>query len=369
MVGVVISGRHRIPVRNIWLLMLYASDLFHQLDGHRRAGVEDNPDDIPDLIAEILAYEVERRLARNLSMGWRMREADLNRVRGRVNLRRTESRQLLERGKVACRFDELTIDTPRNRLVRAALAKLAGIARRRELARRCRSLAARLERLGVSGEKPARTEVSVDTSGRFDSNDRLMVSAARLAFDLDLPNEEDGLRPFRSPPRDDIVWLRRLFEKAIVGFYNVTLSPNGWSISHGRTNYWPQANPTPGIGALLPSMKTDVVLEHPGLSRRIVIDTKFTAILTSGQYGKESLDSGYIYQIYAYLRSQEGDGDPLSASACGLLLHPSVGEMLDEAAIIQGHPIRFATVDLAADASAIRRQLLALVRPHPFHAE
>ena len=86
MVGVVISGRHRIPVRNIWLLMLYASDLFRQLDGNRRAGVEDNPDDIPDLIAEILAYEVERRLARNLSMGWRTREADLNRVRGRVNL-------------------------------------------------------------------------------------------------------------------------------------------------------------------------------------------------------------------------------------------------------------------------------------------
>ena len=116
-------------------------------------------------------------------------------------------------------------------------------------------------------------------------------------------------------------------------------------------------------------MKTDVMLEQPELSRRIVIDTKFTAILTSGQYGKESLDSGYIYQIFAYLRSQEDDGDPLSASAWGILLHPSVGEMLDEAVVIQGHLIRFATVDLAADASAIRSQLLALVKPHPFHAE
>ena len=66
----VLSGQRRIPLRNIWLLLLYASELFRQLDDAERAGVEDRPDDIPDLVAEILAHEVERRLARNLSYGW-----------------------------------------------------------------------------------------------------------------------------------------------------------------------------------------------------------------------------------------------------------------------------------------------------------
>ena len=368
MVAPVISGRHRIPVRNIWLLMLYASDLFRRIDDSRRAGVEDNPNDIPDLVAEILAHEVERRLARNLSMGWRTRKDVLNRVRGRVDLRHTETRQLLERGKVACRFDELTIDTPRNRLVRAALAKLAGIAQRLELARRCRSLAAWLDRLGVKGEKPARTEVSVDTFGRFDADDRLMVAAARLAFDLALPNEEQGFTALTSPYRE-IRWLRGLFEKSVAGFYGVTLTHEGWRVNHGRTIHWPQNNPTPGIRGILPSMKTDIVLEYPGLGRRIVVDTKFTAVLTPGQYGGESLRSEYIYQIYAYLRSQERDSDPLSANASGLLLHPSVSKMVDEAVVIQGHPIRFATVDLAGLASEIRCQLLDLTTSHPFHAE
>ncbi len=91
--------------------------------------------------------------------------------------------------------------------------------------------------------------------------------------------------------------------------------------------------------------------------------------ILESQYRKESLRIGYIYQVYADLRSQESDGDPLSANASGLLLHPSVGEMVDEAVVIQGHAIRFATVDLAVPARAIRSQLLAMASPHPFYME
>ena len=60
----------RIPVRNLWLLMLYASNLFRQTDRVKRTAVEENPDDIPDLVAEILTRSVERRLKRNLSFGY-----------------------------------------------------------------------------------------------------------------------------------------------------------------------------------------------------------------------------------------------------------------------------------------------------------
>ena len=64
----------------------------------------------------VLAHAVEERLRRNLSSGFREREAELIRVRGRIDLLNTERHQLLARGKVACRFEELTIDTPRTAL-------------------------------------------------------------------------------------------------------------------------------------------------------------------------------------------------------------------------------------------------------------
>jgi 5-methylcytosine-specific restriction enzyme subunit McrC len=118
---------------------------------------------------------------------------------------------------------------------------------------------------------------------------------------------------------------------------------------------------TPGIDAILPAMKTDIILEHTDTSRRIVIDTKFTSMLAQGQFRDGILKSGYLYQLYAYLRSQEGRGDSLADHATGLLLHPAVGEMMDETAVIQGHAIRFATVDLAASSQDIRAQLLRMV--------
>lgn len=354
----------RIPVRNLWLLMLYASDLFRQI-GQKKTSVEDNPDGIPDLVAEILAYAVEERLHRNLSLGFREREADLSRVRGRIDLLTTERRQLLARGKVACRFEELTIDTPRNRFVLAALEVIAGVVRQPTLSHRCRKLANALDRLGVSSIRPTRAEVSTDRFGRHDAKDRFMVAAAKLALDIALPTEGDGNEFLAMPDREEM-WVRRLYEKAVGGFYSAVLSSAGWRVYAGKPLSWQVGQKTAGIDAILPSMRTDVVLDHTGDCRRIVIDTKFTSIVTKGWFREESLRSGYVYQIYAYLMSQKGTADPLDQVAAGLLLHPSVGSMVDETVVIQGHPIRFATVDLSASASAIRQRLLGLIN-FPLH--
>ncbi|MTI94361.1 MAG: 5-methylcytosine-specific restriction endonuclease system specificity protein McrC [Firmicutes bacterium] len=346
----------RIPVRNLWLLMLYASHLYRDVSTSRTA-VEDNPDDIPDLVAEILTRSVERRLRRNLCFGYRSKTDVLSRVRGRVDLLATERKQLLNRGKVACRYEELTVDTPRNRYVRAALLQLMKIVRRKDLAHRCRSLAGSLGQLGVAGEKPARAQMSANRFGRHDLEDQQMVVAARLAFDLALPTEEKGAMHLPVPERE-IAWVRKLFEKAVAGFYDVVLAHTGWRVEAGKTMDWLIESKTAGMDSILPSMRTDIILEHVQKGRRIIIDTKFNSIVTRGLYRDQTLRSGHIYQIYAYLRSQVGCGDPLADSASGLLLHPSVGEMMDETVVIQGHEIRVATVDLAAEASEIRKQLL-----------
>jgi 5-methylcytosine-specific restriction enzyme subunit McrC len=49
-----------IPIRNIWWLMLYASDLGKSSNPAQLAA-EDLPEDVPDLVAEILARAVEQR--------------------------------------------------------------------------------------------------------------------------------------------------------------------------------------------------------------------------------------------------------------------------------------------------------------------
>jgi 5-methylcytosine-specific restriction enzyme subunit McrC len=84
----------RIPVRNLWLLMLYASDLFRAL-GEASIALEDKLDEIPELVAEILAQATELRLRRALTTGYRQETAELGRVRGRIDLLATLRKESL----------------------------------------------------------------------------------------------------------------------------------------------------------------------------------------------------------------------------------------------------------------------------------
>ena len=141
--------------------------------------------------------------------------------------------------------------------------------------------------------------MSTDRFGRHDADDRHMVAAAKLAFELTLPTEASGTNVLALPDRE-ATWVRRLFERAIGGFYDVVLSAQGWQVKCGGMLRWQISQMTAGIDSILPTMRTDVVLDHPTKGHRIVIDTKFTSIVTDGWYREETLRSGYVYQIYAY---------------------------------------------------------------------
>ncbi|MAX23610.1 MAG: 5-methylcytosine-specific restriction endonuclease system specificity protein McrC [Phycisphaeraceae bacterium] len=351
-----------IPIRNIWLLMLYASDLYQQAEVDQTVDAEKNPDNIPDLIAEVLSHAVEKRLRRNLTHGYQSEHAILNRVRGRIDVLQTTTHRLLSRGVVACEYQQLTMDTPRNQYVRAALEILSRIVQRSDLKQRCHALTISLERLGVTNRKPSRTEISTLRFGRHDKEDRFLVDAAKLAFDLTIPTRAHGNQSVHALESTD-QWLRKLFEKAVGGFYKTVLSRDGWQISTGRRLHWPVIQATDGIRDILPSMQLDIVLENFSQKRRIVVDTKFTAMLKQGKFGRDMLRSGYLYQIYAYLRSQSGQVDPMADSAEGVLLHPAINQRIDESIQMQDHTFRFMTVDLAASAGTFRQDLLKIVQP------
>lgn len=348
----------RIPVRNIWLLFLYASNLA-RLFGRHSAAVEASPD-FPSLIARLLCYAVERRLRRNLSRGYQAACAVLPRLRGRIDVLNTYAGNLLSMGMIACRFADFTFDTPRNRLVRAALDVVANCVGDRLLQHECRRLAADLGRQGVGGMKPSRAQLSADRMGRADADDLLMVTLAHLVFDLLLPMEDYGDHAMTRVEKD-IVLVRQLFEKAVGNFYASELPELGWKVYQGKKLNWQLEGATPGIRALLPGMTSDIILENVALGRRVVVDTKFTNVFGTSPHRLITLKSGYIYQLYAYLRSQEKIDDPLSMSSSGIFLHPTVDTHLHEAVRIQGHEICFMTIDLTLPATKIIQQLRATI--------
>ena len=199
----------------------------------------------------------------------------------------------------------------------------------------------------------------------MDVHERQMLAAAKMALNLSIPTEQSGIAQLPIVNRRETKgW--KLYEDAVAGFYDVALSHLGWKVKQGSPIEWPVLDPTPGLPAIMPQMITDIVLERrernkSAIGQRIVIDTKFTSILKSGQFGKPTLKSENMYQLYTYLRSQVRHGDPMSRHSAGVLLYPSLGADLKESANIQGHRISFATVDLAANSNTIRSQLLRIL--------
>lgn len=348
----------RIPLRNIWLLFLYAADLVRFNDA--RTVQTEKARDLPELVARLLVRVVQDRMRRNLSRGYQNRHAVLPRVRGRIDVLDTMAKRRLEQGRVSCRFDEHTMDTPRNRLVRAALTYLSYGVGEHSVAHDCRSLSLALGRVGVSDNKPSRAEIAADQISRNETADLLMVGLARMVFDTLIPTEHEGVTHAVAPD-SDVYLLRKLFEKAVGNALHIKLHPLGWQVRHGRKLNWPVSAGSAVISQHLPQMETDIELLHTGSMRKVVIDTKFTKIFGPTQYRDNVLRSGYLYQLYAYLRTQE---DKVSASGIrseGMLFHPQIGEALDEYIDIQGHRMRFKTIDLTSSAENFERQLLGIV--------
>ena len=340
----------QIPIRNVWLLQLFASSLYRTA-GSATVAAEDNPEDLPQLVARILADEVTHRLHTGLTVGFRNTARPVTRVRGRINALRTERRQLLRRGQVDCRFDEIVTDVPVNRLARAALERASRLLPHDP---RYRSLALQLEAAGAQGPCPPLSRVPAMQRQRLLARDRLMIAAAELLLTLAIPTTDAGGKMLPLPDLE-APYLRKLFEHAAFGLYQHRLAPEGWVVTHGQRLKWQTSAESPGMSALLPGMQLDIALQAPSVhhrsTRRIIVDTKFTAITKPGHYRERTLDRDYVYQIYAYLMSQETPAS--DAKTEGLMLHPTIGEHVDEEVTIQGHRIRFATVDLTASPRAL----------------
>ena len=344
--------------------MFYASDLV-QVSDFSKKNIEALPESSIELVSKVLVEIVERRLQKNLSYNFMTMESDLTRVRGKIDLLRTERRGLLAKGKVACIYDSLQINTPLNKYVLSALLKASRLATG-EIAKTSHRLAIAFSNLGVSLEDSAVSRARVTQFGYVQRDDRIMFSAAKLIHEMALPTEERGIEDIRRPGREE-VWIRKLFEKAVGGFYKINLDRAKWRVSTGKYLSWKTSNESKGLAAILPSMQTDIVIEEVSTSRKIVIDTKFTSILRRGFRRDQTLKSNYIYQIYTYLFSQHIDGDCSTGSQQGMLLHPSLDCDLDEYMEVQGKIIRFATVDLRLDTLEIRKRLLHLTKPVEFY--
>jgi len=191
--------------------------------------------------------------------------------------------------------------------------------------------------------------------GRNDRDYALPIAICALIRRLEMPTEEAGDHVLTALLRDEITF-HSLFERFVRNFYRLTLKDH--EVARQNLDWHDE------LGcSFVPSMQTDItIVEKLPPYRRLIIDTKYsTTTLAATPHGGAKFKSENLYQLYAYLRTQEQESEA-HRCAQGMLLYPTTSKDLNEAMSVQGHRICVATVNLSKEWETIEARLLALVR-------
>ena len=125
------------------------------------AGFDTQRSDLLEVLIGLFANRLLTAVRRGLPRRYIGQEEDLQVLRGRLNVVRQVTRFAARPDMLACRFDELSEDTPLNRVFKAAVRRLASATRSAANARLLAELAARLEFVGDSAA-PLKEPVRLD---------------------------------------------------------------------------------------------------------------------------------------------------------------------------------------------------------------
>jgi len=353
----------RIPIRNAWFMLLYAWDMASQR-GTARVDPEDAPN-LLGLLAAVLVDATRRLLRQQLGQAHRQTAAEIRGLRGRLDFGASLRRRALDAGRAVCRFPELSVDTLKNRILRSTMNSLvrdprlmagADDARVRQLRHDLDTAVRVMEGvtiIHVSGADFAQLQLC-----RSDRAYRLPLRICELIHELQMPAETEGDALLCALARDEMR-MNDVFEAFVRSFYRYHLSDHD---VRSEALGWPVA----GVVDYIPGMQTDITVTcRRAPHRRTVIDTKFyQSALASNPFGQAKFHSANLYQLYAYLRTQEERGDTYRA-ARGMLIYPTTDVDLDEHLQVQGHEIRIVTLDLTAPWTKIESRLRGWMTDEP----
>lgn len=349
---------HGIPIRNVWHMLLYAWQ--QPPEWSRWQGEAERSPTLEALLTNVLCQQMEQRLRIGLGREYVHTNQRIRGIKGRIDFTRSLLNRTFERGQAYCRFSEFSANAPRNQIIRSILARVLRIGQFGTDTNAAEQLRHRIRKVLLHLDEVSDIQVDLNfirqqNLGRNDGDYRLMLAICEFLLEHAMPTEAQGDQASLQLQRDQLT-LYSIFEKFVAAFYEHHLPD--WQPRPQQRLRWPAEE----TDTRLPTMQPDLTLHSPETNKRIVLDTKFTAssLTTGHRDGTERYDSSHLYQMYAYLRTQEEPS--VSQPAAGILLYPTVGTHIADVHHIQGHELHISTVDLAANWQDIEHQLLNLVR-------
>ena len=335
-----------IRVRNVFHMLAYAFSALTE-QGYRAVATEDF-DNAAELCAAILDRGVSLQLKRGLGQEYVNRSEARSCLRGTIEVTESVKSQAIWRRQLVCSYDEFSVDTTMNRVIKATVALLvrSDISRARKKS---------LKKLMVYFANVRDIDLhTVDWNMRYDRNNRtyrMLMAVCWLVVKGLLQTQSDGAT--RMMDFFDEQRMCRLYEKFILEYFRrehprlrASASFVEWALDDGMSEG-------------LPAMRSDITLSAGG--RVLIIDAKYYASTMQSNFNKRTVHSGNLYQIFAYVKNKQAAlervGERVEVS--GMLLYAATDEEVqpDVTYRMSGNQIGVRTLDLDRPFEEIRAQL------------
>ncbi len=344
-----------IPILNIYYLLSYAWNKLEEADTISVGQIDKN--DAQNLFGRVLANSTSYLIRKGLDRGYIEHREDTRTIRGKINLTPTIKKNLLMDVKVDCSFDELSYNVLHNRILKSTIRALMNTEDvdktiRDELSLSYRKLEA-IEEIELRKNLFRRLQFS-----RNNFFYDFLMKICELITDNLLIDEEGKENKFRDFLRDETAMIY-LFEAFVGNFYRKHKSDHGFKVRPQKQIDWAAKPLDKTSEDYLPKMKADVILESS--EKKIILDTKYYTKTLQENYGKKTVHSEHLYQIFSYIKNLEVLGG-LNETCEGILLYPTIDASFPGADYeIQGHRVSVRTVNLNQDWRGIHEELIRLL--------
>lgn len=340
-----------IKVQNIYYMLAYAFKTLQE-QGYKDVATEQF-NNVAELCAAILIKGVTLQIKQGLGREYISETDTLSGLRGKINITESIKTQAMLRRQMVCTYDEFSVNTYMNRIIKTTLSKLlhADIDRTRKK---------EIKKLLVFFNEVDELDISsINWKQQYDRNNqsyRMLISVCYLVLKGLLQTTSNGTT--RIMDFIDEQRMCRLYEKFILEYYNTEFPAIKAEASQIK---WMLDD---DFGAMLPAMKSDITLSYG--NQILIIDAKYYGHTTQVQFDKYTVHSGNLYQIFTYVKNKEAELKDATHKVSGMLLYAKTDEEIqpDNEYRMSGNRISVKTLDLRGGFEDIEKQLYKIAKDH-----
>lgn len=301
-----------ILIKNIYYMLAYAFQSLRQ-SNYGNVAAEDF-ENIHDMFAAILGKGTASQLKQGLYREYILQEEELSVLRGKLTIQGTIKNKIQHKQKLSCEYDELSENNLLNQILKTTMMILV----RQKTVKQEHKAVLRKNLVffnNVDEIAPSQIKWDMIWYQKNHQNYRMLMNVCYLVLNGLLLSTDKGEKKLAAFLDDKA--MHSLYEKFILEYYRY---------HHPEYKANPDTIPwdiDDGVIEFLPAMVTDITLKHGG--KTLIIDAKYYAHTMQRRFDVQSIHSGNLYQIFAYVKNLDKGN---TGNVAGMLLYARTQEQI-----------------------------------------